>query len=553
MESTVVLIDILGAGALLIWGLRMVKTGVTRAFGVQLRLWIGRGTSNRFVSFCAGLFATLLLQSSTATAMMTASFASRQLLTGAMGQAVMLGANVGTSLVAGVLALDVHWLAPLFVLAGVATFKLNEGSKGKGIGRALLGLGLMLVALRLLGEATDPIRESTTIALILNALSGAPLFALILSAGLAVLASSSLAVVLLVMSLASAGTMDHGLALVLVAGANLGGAVPPLLATMGEGVLARRVTVSNLCVRACGSLCVLVAAGALAPPLAGLMADPASFVVGAHIGFNIALALIFLPLVDPLSRLFARLMPEVATGQGVGPRFLDNAGLEDPVVALSTAARETLRIGDTVIEMLETSLNTLRSNDAKGCASVKLLDDKVDALQEAVKIYLARFTSGDIEDAEMRRATEILSYAINLEHIGDIVDHGLNDLASRKIKGHLAFSGEGFHEIEAFYEKTVANLRIAQTIFMSRDLELARRLVEVKVDMRRLEQESAARHLDRIRQRRAESIETSTLHLDILRDLKRVNAHITSVAYPILDEAGQLRESRLRSLDKKAS
>jgi len=553
VESTVVLIDILGAGALLIWGLRMVKTGVTRAFGVQLRIWIGRGTSNRVVSFCAGLFATLLLQSSTATAMMTASFASRQLLNGAMGQAVMLGANVGTSLVAGVLALDVHWLAPLFVLAGVATFKLNEGSKGKGIGRALLGLGLMLVALRLLGEATDPIRESTTIALILNALSGAPLFALILAAGLAVLASSSLAVVLLVMSLASAGTMDHGLALVLVAGANLGGAVPPLLATMGEGVLARRVTVSNLSVRACGSLCVLIAAGALAPPLAGLMADPASFVVSAHIGFNIALALIFLPLVGPLSRLFARFMPEVATGQGVGPRFLDNAGLEDPVVALSTAARETLRIGDTVIEMLETSLNTLRSNDAKGCASVKLLDDKVDALQEAVKIYLARFTSGDIEDAEMRRATEILSYAINLEHIGDIVDHGLNDLASRKIKGHLAFSGEGFHEIEAFYEKTVANLRIAQTIFMSRDLELARRLVEVKVDMRRLEQESAARHLDRIRQRRAESIETSTLHLDILRDLKRVNAHITSVAYPILDEAGQLRESRLRSLDKKAS
>lgn len=553
MESTIVLIDILGAGALLIWGLRMVKTGVTRAFGAQLRIWIGRGTANRFVSFFAGLFATLLLQSSTATAMMTASFASRELLTGAMGQAVMLGANVGTSLVSGVLALDVHWLAPLFVLAGVAVFKLSQQSRGKGIGRALLGLGLMLVALRLLGEATDPIRQSATIALILNALAGAPLFALILAAGLAILASSSLAVVLLVMSLASAGGMDHGLALVLVAGANLGGAVPPLLATMGEGVLARRVTVSNLSVRALGAVAVLLASGLIAPLLAPLVADPAGFVVGAHIGFNLALALVFLPLVGPISRLFARLMPATAETQGVGPRFLDNAGLDDPVVALSTAARETLRIGDTVIEMLETSLGTLRSNDTKGCASVKLLDDKVDTLQEAVKIYLARFTTGDLDEAEMRRAGEILSYAINLEHIGDIVDHGLNDLASRKIKGRLTFSGEGFHEIEAFYEKTIANLRIAQTIFMSRDVELARRLVEVKVDIRRLEQESAARHLDRIRQRRAESIETSTLHLDILRDLKRVNAHITSVAYPILDEAGQLRESRLRSLDKKAS
>jgi phosphate:Na+ symporter len=308
--------------------------------------------------------------------------------------------------------------------------------------------------------------------------------------------------------------------------------------------LGKRVTFSNFGVRGAGALLMLIVAEPLGAWLQPLAPSPAAFVVSAHIGFNIALAVLFMPLLKPVARLVARLVPREETAED-GPRFLDVGSLETPVVALSIAARETLRVGDIVLEMLEASLKALRSDDQKRCSAIADLDDRVDRLQEAVKIYLTRLRQDELEAAEVHRANEIISYVINLEHIGDIIDKSLADLATRKIKNHVSFSPEGFAEIEELFEKTIANMRIAQSIFMSRDVDLARRLVAVKVDVRRLEQESAERHIERIRQRRAESLETSTLHLDVLRDLKRINAHITSVAYPILDELGQLRESRL--------
>lgn len=249
MASTIELINLLGAGALLIWGLRLIKTGVMRAFGASLRLWIAKGTGNRFAAVLSGLLATLALQSSTATAVIAAAFAARGILTPRAGQAVMLGANVGTSIAAVILSMNVHWFGSALIFVGVTVFSLNDGARGKGIGRALLGLGLMLLALQLLAGITEPMRESALVAAILKGLADAPVFALAFAAGLAFLASSSLAVVLFVALVAQSGLVTPALALVLVAGANLGGAIPPLLAVMGEGVAARRLTASNLAVR----------------------------------------------------------------------------------------------------------------------------------------------------------------------------------------------------------------------------------------------------------------------------------------------------------------
>ena len=181
MHSTIQLIDLLGAGALLLWGLRMIKTGVMRAFGASLRLWIAKGTGNRFTAVLSGIMATLALQSSTATAVITASFASSGAIKPRMAQAVMLGANVGTSIASVILSLDVHWFASAMILVGVTVFSLSKYARGKGMGRAVLGLGLMLLALQLVGNVTDPLRESEVMIAILSGLSDAPAFALILS------------------------------------------------------------------------------------------------------------------------------------------------------------------------------------------------------------------------------------------------------------------------------------------------------------------------------------------------------------------------------------
>ncbi|WP_210529744.1 Na/Pi cotransporter family protein [Rubellimicrobium arenae] len=547
MTSTIILLDLLGAAALLLWGLGMVKSGILAAFGASLRHGIARGTGNRVAAAASGLLVTLAVQSSTATAMITASFTARGLIEGRMAQAVLLGANLGTALTAVALSFDVHWLAPAFTLAGVAVHARSRLGRGQGIGKGLIGLGLMLFALAQLGAATDPLRESPVLVTLLGALADAPAFAVVFAAGLAVAASSSLAVVLFVSALSVAGNLPPALALALVAGANLGGAIPPCLAAMTDGIEAQRVTRANLAVRGAGAALVTLTANWLGPWLQSWAPGTPSLPVVAHVGFNAALLLVFLPALGPLDRLTRRLLPGAPT-ERTAASHLDDSALEMPSLALAGAVREALRIGDTVAAMMERTVAAFRSDDPAVRRATSELDDRVDAMLAEVKMYLARLNARDLSVGEKRRSEDIMSYAINLEHVGDILDRDLAGMAEKKAARQVRFSEQGEREILEFCRKTIANLELAQSVFLSRDVSLARRLASEKVQVRRLEEQSQRRHLDRLRAGQPETLATSSLHLDILRDLKRVNAHIASVAYPILAEAGELGESRVLSI-----
>jgi phosphate:Na+ symporter len=545
MSSTLLLLDLLGSAALLLWGLRLLKSGMTAAFGPQLRHFLASSTRNRFTALGAGLITTLALQSSTAMAVMTASFVSQGLVAPAMAQAVMLGANVGTAIVTQILSFDLHWLAPLCILCGVFAAS-RPARRSKGLGDVAIGLGLMLLSLRLMGEATEPMRQSEAVAAFFALLDSAPVVAIALSAGLAAISASSLAVVLFIMSLASAGSIGPELCLLLVAGANLGGALPPVFATMSEGVAARRLAVSNLTVRGIGTVLLLAILGWIGPLVDG-QHDLARLTVLAHMGFNLALAVIFLPLIDPLTRLLARLLPDRPDASDNGPRHLDDTVLGEPAAALAAATRETLRVGDLVEKMLDASLVALKTNDELLCRSVFHLDDQVDRLQEAIKLYLARINVDGMNEATSKQSHAILDYAINLEHVGDIIEKSLSQLTLKKINRQLQYSPEGLAEIEDLFADTIDNLQLAQHVFLTREADMARRLMETKPAIRRKERNSLEHHMRRLQQRHPDSLQTTSMHMDVLRDLKRINGHLVSVATPILEEAGQLRTSRLKS------
>jgi phosphate:Na+ symporter len=535
----------LGAGALLIWGLRMIQASVSQVFGARLRHFIAISTHNHIRAFFAGLGATFALQSSTATALMTASFAAGDLISLSAAQAVMLGANVGTSVMTQILALDVHWLSPFLILVGVVLHLSTEASRWSAAAQATIGLGLMLLSLHLLSNATEPMRTSPVIGTLFTALANAPVLAMIVAAIIAVLSSSSLAVVLLTMSLAASGHVPPSLGIALVLGANVGGAVPPLLATAQSGPAARRVTVGNFLIRLTGAAIALAILPWVVDALILLPADTPQMVVNAHLLFNLALAILFLPLIEPFAALMRHIFREADAAPG-GPRYLDEKALATPAVALACAARETLRVADMIEAMLLRSLEALRADDEKLCAELISMDNEVDALHERIKLYLAKLGRHSLTAEEKHRSQEVTSFAVNLEHIGDIIDKSFSELIAKKIRHRLRFSDEGFTEIMAFHRCTLENLRMAQSIFLSRDVPLARRLVELKVEVRNMERASSDRHMARLREGRIESVQTSSLHLDLLRDLKRINAHIASVAYPLLDASGDLAESRLR-------
>jgi phosphate:Na+ symporter len=544
MESTIVMINLFGAVALLLFGLAQVKDGVSRAFGARLRTGLASGTKSSVRSFLSGFVATIALQSSTATAMMVSSFVERELVKPRMAQIVLLGANVGTAVTAWIVATGIEWLSPLVILTGIVLYR-GASTARQGGGQALIGIGLMLLSLHLLSSATEPMRQSPALSAFIGLLDNAWPVALAFAAGIAFISSSSLAAVVLILSLASTGILSAGLVIVLVLGANLGGAIPPVIASLSGPASAKRVTMGNLIVRGIGCLIALPLAGYGADLLETLPLAPAKLPVDAHLGFNLILAALAWPFSRLLSKLMLKLVPDDAQTDNA-PRYLDPQELSTPVVALASATREVLGVGDLIERMLQRAGDAFERNNMSKLTEIASLEQRVDSLQQEVKIYLSKLGRGGLSEEDGRRSIVIIDYAINLEHIGDIIEKGLLPQVAKKVSLGLKFSEDGYGELSKLFHLTLDNLRIAQTIFVTRDFNLARQLMEVKVEVRRMEKQSSERHLERLRDGRADSLQTSSLHLDMLRDLKRINAHIVSVAHPILDESGLLIESRLR-------
>jgi phosphate:Na+ symporter len=541
-----VLLDLMGGVALLLWGLHMVHSGILRAFGPDLRQLLAKGLSNRFTAFAAGLGLTALLQSSTATALITSSFTSEGLVSLVPALAIMLGANVGTTLIVQILSFNIAAVAPILFIIGLVAFRSGPRSRIKDIGRVSIGLGLMLLALHILLDTLAPAENAPGMRVFMNAITGDPVLCIIFGAVVTWVVHSSVASVLLVMSLAFAHFITPAAALALVLGANLGSAINPIFeGARRDNPASYRLPLGNLANRVIGIVLVAPFLNPIADLLHSWQPDAAKATAQFHIAFNVATAIVFIGLLDGIARLLKKLLPtRVQETDPLRPRYLDESALETPSLALADAARETLHMGDHVEVMLRKVMAAMMTNDRALVDQVSQMDNSVDSLDEAIKLYVTKLTRGSLDEREGKRAMEIVSFAINLEHIGDIIDKNLSELATKKIKRRFQFSPEGAEELSAFHKRTMDALRIAFGVFMSGDVSEARKLLAEKAALRNTELAATERHLDRLREGRPETIETTSLHLDVLRDLRRIHSHICSVAYPVLDAAGELAAYR---------
>jgi phosphate:Na+ symporter len=548
--GSMVLLDLMGGVALLLWGLHMVRSGIMRAFGSNLRRALGIALRNRFLALLAGIGVTALLQSSTATGLLMTSFAARGLVELVPGLAVMLGANIGTTLIVQALSFDIIAVAPVLFLVGLLAFNIGGRTITRDLGRVSIGLGLMLLALHILIDTLAPAESAPSVRIVLGAITAEPVLCVLFAAALTWAAHSSAAVVLLVMSLAYSHFVSPVAALALVLGANLGSAINPLLEGSHANLASRRLPLGNLLNRAVGVVLVLPFLRPITDLFAQFDPNPARMAADFHTVFNVALALAFVFLLDGIARVLVWLLPEPAKQADPAlPLYLDEAAISSPSVALVCAARETLHMGDVIEAMLKEAMTALSNNDRKLAAEVSRMDNIVDRLDEAIKLYVTKLTRESLDDREGARAMEIIAFAINLEHIGDIIDKNLMELAVKKIKHKYEFSKEGASELESFHKRILENLKFAFSVFVNRDVTTARKLIEEKTKLRAAELGSADNHLTRLREGRPESIETSSLHLDVLRDLKRIHSHICSVAYPVLETAGELQPNRLKDAD----
>lgn len=541
------LLNLLAAIALLVWGTHLVRTGILRVFGANLRQVLARSIGNRYTAAVSGIGVTALLQSSTATALIVSAFVGQGLITLPLALAVMLGADIGTSLVTVVFSFDLSWLSPLLIFLGVVLFISRSSTNVGRFGRVLIGLGLMLLALRLVSESTQIMVQSPVVQALLASISSDLLLEITVGALLAVLSYSSLAIVLLTATLASTGIVPIEMALGLVLGANLGSGLLGVLTTARSPVEVRHVPLGNLVFKCLGVAVAAPLVGFWLRDLRPYLGNEISTVVLFHLSFNLLMGVLFLGFIHPIGRLVMKVLPKpqrIASGR---PHHLDPSALATPSLAISCAAREALHQADVVETMLLGILGVIRNNDLRLAEELRKLDDTVDELYSAIKYYLTKISREALGEEESRRWTDIISFTINMEQIGDTIERILIDIEDKKIRKGRSFSDAGMAEICELHARLIDNLRLGMSVFLNGSVRDAQKLLEEKARFRDLEHAYASTHLERLSGNTVQSIETSSLHIDLISDLKRINSHICSIAYPILESAGALAPSRLRS------
>ncbi|WP_312229734.1 Na/Pi cotransporter family protein [Pseudescherichia sp.] len=536
------LLHLLSAVALLVWGTHIVRTGVMRVFGARLRTVLGRSVEKKPLAFCAGIGVTALVQSSNATTMLVTSFVAQDLVALTPALVIVLGADVGTALMARVLTFDLSWLSPLLIFLGVIFFLGRKQSRVGQLGRVSIGLGLILLALELIVQAVTPITQASGVKVIFASLTGDIMLDALIGAVFAIISYSSLAAVLLTATLTAAGIISFPVALCLVIGANLGSGLLAVLNNSASSAAARRVAMGSLLFKLVGSLLILPFVHPLAEVLDRLPLPDAELVIYFHVFYNLIRCLMMVPFAGPMARLCERLIrDEPELDMRLKPKHLDTSALDTPTLALANAARESLRMGDAMEQMLD-GLKKIMHGEPREEKELRKIADDINVLYTAIKLYLARMPKDELADEESRRWAEIIEMSLNLEQASDIIERMGSEIADKSLAARRAFSVEGLNELDSLLEQLRSNLQLAMSVFFSSDMAGARRLRRRKHRFRILNRRYAHAHVDRLHQQNVQSIETSSLHLGLLGDMKRLNSLFCAVAYSVLEQPDEDEE-----------
>jgi len=549
------LLELAAATILLLFAVRMVRTGIERAFGASFRRMM-TGSKARVRATLAGLALAAIMQSSVAVAMLVAGFVGAGTLSFQIGLPAMLGADLGSALVIQFLSMEISWLAPLLLVTGGLLFLKSQSALAKQIGRAVLGVALILIALELMRATVTPIRDSAFLPQISILLQRDFLTAFLVGAVLTFIMHSSVAAVLMFVTLVAIGALPLMVGISLMLGANLGSALLPVWMTRAMPPKSRQVPMINALLRGSAALIVVIVVNRSS--LVGLLPDvgDGQKIILGHVMFN-ALLLLAVPFSGMLGRLIDRLLTEPAASLEDTPAHyrsvLNPAALDDPMLAMACIRREIHRMLQVVEEMMLPVMDLIEEFDKDRMARIVEKDIVINEALDGTRRYVAELSGQDGPQNgasnHRKEVRNLLEFAIAIEAAGDVVSKTLAQLAASRARDDIRFSAEGLAELRGMHDRVVANIALAGNVLVSGDVGIARRLLEEKGEFTHRQRKSRKSHLRRLAKGRVESLESSDLHLETGLALKEFNSHIAAIAYPILSREGQLLDSRLVAED----
>ncbi|WP_108860254.1 Na/Pi cotransporter family protein [Ruegeria sp. Alg231-54] len=553
------LIEIFAATMLLLFAVRLVRTGIERRFGALFQSILTRH-SNSFVAGGAGMVLATILQSSAAVTVLLTGFAAAGMVTFGMALAGVLGADLGAALVIQVLSYDLGWLQPALLALGGWLYLKSERSNVRLMGRIVLGVAFILISLQFLREAVEPIRESAFLPAIAGYLETDYFSAFIVGAVLAFVMHSSVATILMCVALVQIGAIPFAAGLSLVLGANLGSAFIPMWLTRDMTVSARRIPLANLLLRGSAALVMLIVVNVGGLHEALLVTSPAQSLIFAHIGFNLAVFLLATGFVNRMEQPMAVLMAEPKAEANALDQFSDAlTPLGDPSgerasVAMSSVRHELLQMITQVERMFRPVLDIYEQDDSDAISALWQQDERVNTQLTEIRRFVARMPRQNMSKGQIKAARGLVEYAIRLEAAGDVVSNRMTRTAQIKHTERSEFSAQGWKELKDLHAAILESFSLARHVLLVDDMDCARRLVLDKAEVKRMSRNSRKAHLKRLERGQTESFQSSDLHLETLRSMRDLHGHIAAIAYPILYKSGQVLETRLvMEMEKEAN
>ena len=517
----IVVTGLFGGLAVFLFGMDRMTEALRMAAGNRIRLFLGRMTRNRFVGALSGAGVTAVVQSSSVTTVLVVGFISSGLMTLSQGIGIILGANIGTTITAQLVAFSVSRYALLIVALGYGVAYFGKSQKRTNQGDLMLGLGLIFLGMAVMGEAMAPLRTYEPF-IDLMAVIRNPILALLIGLAFTALVQSSSATTGIVIVLAAEGLIDIDTGVALVLGANVGTSVTAQLAAIGKPPEAARAAMVHTMFNLIGALAWLPFVGVLTGIVEGIGGPLARQVANAHTIFNVANTLVFLAFVPQLERLVTKLVPDQPEGEPIQLKFLDDSLLQTPNLALERARLELLRMTSRVQSMLTNVLPAILDGPAEALDAVEALDDEIDALHGQIIVYLGKVGERSLHTDSADHLMDIMEATNNLEAIGDLIETNLVALGRERLANGYQVGDQSRSMIEDFHHDVSLALDLAVAALAEGSAEHANAVSGMKAELsakRRVMAEHYARRLNASDENR---IELYRFETELLTDLQRI-------------------------------
>jgi phosphate:Na+ symporter len=533
-----VLLNIAGGVALILFGIRFLRKGLDRLLGHGLHAWLERMAQRPAKAAVAGFAFGAVAPSSTAQTLLTLQLLNAGKLSAGSMLGFLLGANLGITVMVQLIAFRFFDYYSLFIVAGLVAFQFMKAELLRGLGQAVLGMGFIFLAMHLISVAAAGLTADPDFGTIMGVLIRHRLLLVIFAAALTVVTQSSTATIGLALALGEVGVAGLALLMAVVLGANLGIGLTSLMAGFSSWA-GRRLATANLLLKVGAVALALIFFHALEAGLSALPGSLARQAANFYTALNLVVVLVGVAFAAPLGKLMERTVKPSTVDRGIQPlaTHLDPAALPSPVFALANAARETLRLADEVRGMLQSGWRAWRAHDADLARGVRRHDDRVDELNANIKLYLSQIPADVMTPRDSQLQFGLLNFSSQLEAIGDVIEKSICGPVLAHARNDVRLHPEDEAALDAMYQKVLRRFETAISVLATRDRALARQFLAEGDELKQWCIEEQKRHYARGAVAERGNVESSTRFIDTLNVLRRISGQLNTIGHTFLLES----------------